>query len=95
MVVRITRGRFDPARIDDVQRVVDEELIPALRRFPGFLDYKGGVNRRTGQVVAITSWDTAEHANFARDAISEMVAALSALGVTLEPADIYEITAQS
>lgn len=41
---------------------------------------------------AVSLWDTEAHANFSRDVLMGAVPALTALGVTLEPAEIYEVT---
>ncbi len=91
MYVRVTRGRFNPDTEADVQ-LVSDEVAAAARRLPGFQTYQGGLDRGAGRLVAITTWDTAEHATALRNAIPETVARLLGLGVQLEPAEIYQIT---
>jgi hypothetical protein len=93
MYVRITRGRFAPATEPEVQRIVDEKIVPALRNLPGFLRYIGGFDRRAGLLCAMTLWDTEEHASFSRDMVMDGIFELMALNVALEVAEIYEITA--
>jgi hypothetical protein len=92
MYVRISRGRFNPATEGDVQRVVEEQVVPAMQRLPGLQRYMGGLNRSAGILSAVSLWDTEAHANFSRDVLMGAVPALTALGVTLEPAEIYEVT---
>jgi hypothetical protein len=91
--VRLTRGRFNPDTEADVQRIT-EEVAALACRLPGFQTYRGGFDRSAGRLVAITTWDSAEHATGLRDAIPETVARLLGLGVQLEPAEIYQISVQ-
>jgi heme-degrading monooxygenase HmoA len=91
--VRVTRGCFSPDTQADVQRI-SEEVAAAARRLPGFHGYQGGLDRGAGRLVAITTWDTMEHAAALRNSIPETVARLLGLGVQLEPAEIYQITVQ-
>jgi hypothetical protein len=95
MYVRITRGRFNPSSEADIQRIVEEQVIPALQKLPGFQRYFGGLNRRNGMITAVSLWDSEEQASFSRDAMISAVPALTALGVTFEPAEIYEVTAEA
>ena len=95
MYVRITRGRFNPSTEADIQRLVEEQVIPAIQKLPGFQRYLGGVNRSTGMLTAVSLWDTEDQASFSRDAMISAVPALMALGVTFEPAEIYEVTADA
>ncbi len=92
MYVRISRGRFNRGTESDVQRVVEELVVPAVRALPGFQRYIGGVNRNAGIMIATSLWDSEAHASFSREALMGSVPALTALGVTLDPAEIYEIT---
>jgi hypothetical protein len=95
MYVRITRGRFNPSTEADIQRLVEEQVIPAIQKLPGFQRYFGGVNRSAGMITAVSLWDTADQASFSRDAMISAVPALMALGVTFEPAETYEVTADA
>ena len=95
MYVRITRGRFNPSTEADIQRIVEEQVIPAIQKLPGFQRYLGGVNRSTGMITAVSLWDTEDQASFSRDAVISAVPALMALGVTFEPAETYEVTADA
>jgi hypothetical protein len=90
MFVRLTRGSADPARYDDVVAITGD-FLTAFKQLPGFGSYQGGINRRTGAFVSITTWETAETANFSRAALGEVLQRLLALGAHLEPAEVYEI----
>ena len=96
MIVRINRARFDPASADRLRDMLDgfqETLVPALRRLPGFRTYQSGLDAASGSMVAVSTWDTAEHAA-AVGTLPEMVAqaaALRAAGVAFEPPVHHEI----
>jgi quinol monooxygenase YgiN len=91
MYLRITRGRGDPSRADEVQALT-QEIIAVVRQQPGFQHYYGGIDRASGQVIAVSTWDTQEQAAASRNAmgLGEIISRLQALGVQLEPAEVYE-----
>ena len=91
MYVRVTRGRFDPARTDDIERLVAEQLIPALKQRTGFQGYQSGLNSEAGTLVAISNWETREQAQD----IGTVRAPFEALGIRFEPPEIFEITASA
>ena len=84
MSARITPYRFDPARLEQVLRLTDEQLLPALRQRPGFRHYFGTGDRATGRGYVITIWETAEQADGLREALGAVVAQFQALGLELE-----------
>jgi hypothetical protein len=88
MYVRVTRGRFDPARTDDIERLVAEQLIPALKGRAGFQGYQSGLNPEAGTLVAISNWETREQAQD----IGAVRSPFEALGIRFEPAEVFEVT---
>jgi hypothetical protein len=94
MYLRITRGRFDPARYDE-SVAISQDIAAAIARLPGFVRYQGGGNRATGAIVAVSTWDNEEHARFPREQLGEVVGRLQAAGAQLEPPEIYEIVVES
>ncbi len=90
MYLRITRGRFDPARYDDFIPVT-RELNAALQGLPGYQDFYQGIDRTAGTTAVVSVWDTEEHARFSRDRLGDAVTRLQALGVQLDPPEIYEL----
>ena len=95
MHLRITRGRFDPAAWDDLWRLGEEVLLPAMLRLPGLQSYQSGADRTSGVIVAVSTWETEEQARFSRDALGDILPQLQALGLQLEPPQIYEVTLQA
>ena len=92
MYLRITRARFDPARYDDLVPIT-REVNAAVQRLPGCQGLYQGIDRQAGTVAAVSIWDTEEHARFSRDTLGDMITRLQALGVHLDPPEIYEIVA--
>ena len=65
MYVRISRGSFEPAQSDEIDRLLRESadpLIPAIRRLAGNLHYYAGLDRASATMVNVSVWDTLEHA---------------------------------
>jgi hypothetical protein len=94
MYVRVTRGSSDPATYDQVTATA-QGIADALKRVPGFRSYVGGGDRATGAIIAISTWDTAEAAGFSRDVLGDVVPRLAALGVRLEPPELYEVAIEA
>jgi hypothetical protein len=66
-----------------------------MRRLPGFRSYRGAVDRAAGTLVVVSSWDSAAHARFPREALGDALARGQALGIHLEPPEIYEVVADA
>ena len=91
MYLRLTRGRFDPARYAEVVPLVPA-VTAALRALPGVQDARVGIDRATGRTLALTSFDTLEHAQFSRDRLGPVLGPLQDLGWEAEAPEIYEAT---
>jgi len=96
MYLRISRSRFDPARHDDVAAALDasqQSLIPAIRRLPGVLGYWAGIDRGSGTMVNVSTWESEEHAR-QMATLPEMLAlrgTFEAGGVQFEPIVDYQV----
>ena len=53
---------------------------------------QGGIDRKTGAIIVVSTWDSEQEANFPREALGDAFQRLVALGVQLDPAAIYETT---
>jgi quinol monooxygenase YgiN len=94
MYLRVTRGRFDPEHHEELLRLA-EEVTTALRRLPGCRGAQFGLDRGGGRLAAVSTWDTAGHAGFSRETLGRLAARLQALGVQLDPPEIYELVPPS
>jgi quinol monooxygenase YgiN len=92
--LRLTRGRFEPATAHELAGLA-QALLAAMRRLPGYRSFRGAVDRAAGTLVVVSTWDSAEHARFSREALGDAAARGQALGVRLEPPEIYEVVADA
>jgi len=90
MYIRVTRGRVDPSRYDELRNGVPD-IVATMSRLPGCQSYLTGGDRASGQTIAVATWDTEEHARFSRDAVPDVISRLEALGAQLDPPEIYEV----
>ena len=64
VVVRVSRGTFDPARFAEVQAMTiatGRYLVPAISRLPGLISYYAGASP-DGSMIHVSIWDCDEHA---------------------------------
>ncbi len=97
MYMRVTRGRWpDPATLDtEAGRQVLQDQIAAVTRLPGNQSYVTGLDGASGWAIAVSTWDTEEHARFSLDAVGDVPSRLQALGLQLEPSEFFEVTTPS
>jgi len=62
MYAQIVEGGASPELRNEMDRVVREELIPALQQEAGFSGAMNLVNRQSGEAMMITLWATEEQA---------------------------------
>jgi hypothetical protein len=62
MYCQLVEGGTTPELRDRMDRVVREELLPALALEPGFAGTLNLVDRETGKAMMLMLWETREHA---------------------------------
>jgi quinol monooxygenase YgiN len=88
--MRVTRGRIDPARIDEVNTLA-QEIAAAIRRLPGNQSWLAGIDRASGRALTVSTWDTAENARADRLAGTDLASRVQALGVQMDPPEFFEV----
>jgi heme-degrading monooxygenase HmoA len=93
---RVSHVRYPPQHYDAGLRVVVEDLLPALRRAPGYRGcclLSGG---KPGTGLAVVLWESEEAADAAANdrAVAAAHVALAALGMAIEERKIYEVVAR-
>jgi len=63
MYAQLVRGGTTPERRTEMDRIVNEELVPALQDEPGFAGAMNLVDRESGNALMIILWETAEQAH--------------------------------
>ncbi|RIK33519.1 MAG: hypothetical protein DCC55_34790 [Chloroflexi bacterium] len=92
MYVRVTTGGFDPAKEQELQRLIDEKFIPLLQQLPGLHRYLSGIDRAAGRFVSITIWDSLDHAQAFPAAIADLLGEFTAASLRPEPTQLFEVT---
>jgi heme-degrading monooxygenase HmoA len=91
MILRVTRGHFDAAKYEQIERGLQEQWVPSVKQMPGFRSLQLGVDRDTGTFVAASAWDSPEQS----EALRATRAPFEGLGMRYEGTDIYEVVAQA
>ena len=89
MYLRVTRGRVDPTKSEQAISLVPA-INAAIQQLPGCRGVQTGVDRATGNSIAISTFETLDQAQFSRDRLGEAIAPLLALGWQGDDAEIYE-----
>jgi len=93
MHVRVTRGQWaDPTTFDsEAGQQLLQELVAAMKGAPGNQSYLTGADRASGRTVAISTWDTEDHARAALTAIGDIASRLQTLGLRIDPSEFFEV----
>ena len=91
MYLRVTRGRLDPARFDEVTQV-GQEIAAASRRLPGNQSYVAGIDRASGRVLTVSTWDTEANARADRLGGTGLASRMQVLGVHMDPPEFFEVS---
>jgi hypothetical protein len=95
MYLRVTHGQWaDPAAaVSEATAQVLEDLNKTITGLLGNQSYTGGVDPDgSGRVVAISVWDTLEHARFDGSVLSDIGSRLQSLGLHIDPSEVFEVT---
>lgn len=91
MYIRTTTYAYDPALEEALRRLNDEHLIPLLGQLPGFVSYAYGLDAATRRGISITTWQDRESAENFRTALGGMVQRFQAVGLQIDPSQVYEV----
>jgi hypothetical protein len=100
MYAQLIEGGTTPARRTDMDRIVTDELVPALEAEPGYAGALNLVDRDSGDAMMIVLWDTEPQA---RRALSEYggaflkaLANIAAITTgTRRPISVWEVNARA
>ena len=95
MFARVTTGQGPPDRLDEAARMIQEQVIPAVRQMSG---YKGGywmADRQSGKFIAVALWESEEALRASAAAMEQSrTQSTQAVGATIQSVDEYEVIAQ-
>jgi hypothetical protein len=100
MYAQLIEGGTTPARRTDMDRIVTDELVPALEAEPGFAGALNLVDRESGNAMMVILWQTEGQA---RRALSEYgasflkaLANIAAISTgTRSPISVWEVNART
>ena len=96
MVVRISKGRFDPRQAAEVERLLRESeasLRPALRALPGLVAYHVGIDAAASAMTNTSLWESRERAMQMASLreMQELRTRFEALGVRFDEITNHEV----
>ncbi len=94
MYARVTPNRTsDPSKREEVLRLVDENVVPALQQMPGFKGYLALYDEHSGRGLAVTLWETKDQADSlgTTSAGRDLLLRFEDLGMAFETPEIYEV----
>ena len=95
MFARVSTIQASADRVDEAARLIQEQVIPAVRQLPG---YKGGywlADRQTGKALAVALWEDEETLRASEAAVAQSRSqSTQALGAAIQSVEVYEVIAQ-
>ena len=100
MYAQLIEGGTTPARRTDMDRVVTDEMVPALEAEPGFSGALNLVDRVSGDAMMIVLWETEAQARRALaeygGAFLRALANVAAISTgTRRPISVWEVNARA
>jgi hypothetical protein len=100
MYAQLVQGGTTPEKRTQMDRIVTDELVPALNDEPGFAGALNLVDRETGNAMMIILWETADQANRALSDYGQRflkaLADIAAISTgTRAPISVWEVNARA
>jgi hypothetical protein len=100
MYAQVIEGGTTPAHRDAMDRIVTDEMMPALDAEPGFSGALNIVDRETGNAMMIVLWQTEAQARRALGeyggAFLKALAGIAAISTgTRRPISVWDVNAQA
>ncbi|HEY1369258.1 MAG TPA: hypothetical protein VGF23_19190 [Gaiellaceae bacterium] len=100
MYAQLVQGGTTPEKRMQMDRIVTDELVPALNEEPGFAGALNLVDRESGNAMMIILWETADQANRALSDYGQRflkaLANIAAISTgTRAPISVWEVNARA
>src|SRR5437867_5392396 len=96
MHARVTVSETPVGNVDLAEKLINDEIIPAVKKVPGF---KGGYwlgDRSTGKGLVITLWESEQALKGSEDATKQIRSdAIKRLEAKVSSVDRFEVLAQA
>ena len=90
-VMRMVRMACDPGSLDDHTRWARDNVIPVMRRVPGYLSHVLAVHRGSGRLVSMSTYRDGSDADIAYAATAPIRTAAVNRGITIDGVQQYEV----
>jgi hypothetical protein len=100
MFAQLVEGGASPELRAEMDRIVHEEMLPALQHEPGYAGALNLVDRQTGNAMMLTLWDTQEQAELPiRERGAAFLRALGSIAAISSgqrrPISVWEVNARA
>jgi hypothetical protein len=89
MYIRVLRASVDAAKADEAAEFAPA-IAAGIKKLPGCGDVHIGIDRTSGQMIAVSTWDTLENAQWDTALMGDAVAPLVPLGFQAGSPEIFE-----
>ena len=96
MFIRLTTAYVSIDHVDEANKILQEDIAPAVSKQKGFQQLIGVIDKKTGKGISIELWDTDENANaFEQNGFyQEQLSKLGSFFITTPVREGYEVTVQ-
>lgn len=92
MIARVTRVRMKPDHVDDAIRMTNSEIVPNIENDPGLGAFYVLGDRRTGDTLVVTLWETEEQEQESRQKVAQRFGMIGEyLASQPEPSQMFEV----
>ena len=94
MYARLTTIQGNPSKIDDAIRIIDNDVVPAVKMLPGFKNGYWFADRTSGRLLALTLFETEKDLLGSDEKMSKVrTTATEKLGGEVKSVERFEVLA--
>jgi hypothetical protein len=99
MYAQLVQGGTTPEKRTEMDRIVNEEMVPALHEEPGFAGALNLVDRGSGNALMVVLWETADQAQrplneYGEDFLKALASVAAISTGNRAPISIWEVNAR-
>ena len=94
MHARVTHSKVDPTTVDELIGMIKENVVPMVKKQPGFRGGYWMFDRATGKRISITLWES-EQALRSSDAVAKQLRDRGPVGLQIIDVEDYEVAVQA
>jgi hypothetical protein len=100
MYAQLVQGGTTPDKRNEMDKIVTDEMLPALQDEPGYAGALNLIDRESGNALMIVLWETAEQANrplneYGQRFLQALASVIAISTGNREPMSVWEVNAQA